>query len=212
MEKWADLNLNNSNLKFTTPLPSKFDLNLISNPYSKILDLGCGYGRALDYLYKNGFKNLTGVDISRNFISQAKEICPKARYFIQDFEVISLEEKFDLILLMGVVEYITTDKRQEEFFKKVFSLLNNGGYIFLETFAFDFSLNWKNYLFDFLKTGHWGKFTNSAGIECHHQSLGVLNSILNKYFKVIEIRKEQFTTWSSNPCKGYTVILKKENN
>jgi len=209
MEKWSTLSHGNS-LKFTTPLPKKSDLDLISSPGSKVLDLGCGYGRVLDSLYKNGFRDLTGVDISYNFISQAKKICPKARYFVQDIEAISLEEKFDLILLMGVIEYIITDRRQEDFFCKVSSLLNNDGHVFLETFTFDLGSNWKNYMFGFLKTAHWGRFTNSVGIDCHHQSIGFLSNILNKYFRVVEVRKERFVTWSNNFCNGYTIILEKK--
>ena len=34
----------------------------------KILDVGCGTSKIIEYLYENGFKNLTGIDINKKVI------------------------------------------------------------------------------------------------------------------------------------------------
>jgi 2-polyprenyl-3-methyl-5-hydroxy-6-metoxy-1,4-benzoquinol methylase len=210
MENWSNLSDVN-NVKFTTPLPDLSELMPILDTDSKVLDLGCGYGRALSYLYEKGFKNLIGVDVSEQLIRRAKNICPSAVYYAQNFKDISLKEKFDLILLMAVIEYIQSDRAQDEFFEKVESLLNDKGYILLETFIYDFKLNLKNYLLGFIRTGHFGKFINSKGIGCHHQSINTLRKILSKRFEIVQEKKEMFITWSGNNCNGYTVILKRKN-
>lgn len=140
-KKLSKINFTGNSLKFTAPLPKKSDLDLISQPDSKILDMGCGYGRALRYLKENGYRNLTGIDISEDLILKAKKQCPEARYFVEDFEKIKLNEKFDTIFLMAAIEYILTDDGQKKFLKKISACLNENGGIFLETFTFDFGLN-----------------------------------------------------------------------
>lgn len=211
MNNWSNLS-NITDIKFTTPLPNLSELAPDLNINSRILDLGCGYGRALFYLYQKGFKNLVGIDISKELIDQAKKTCPNAKYYVQDFESISLKERFDLILLMAVIEYIACDRAQEKFFRKVENLLSNNGHVFLETFTYDFKLNLKNYLTGFIRTGHFGKFTNSMGVQCHHQSINKLKKILRGRFKIVYERKERFTTWSNNTCNGYMVVLKKKKH
>ncbi len=43
----------------------------------KILDLGCGAGRTTINLYKNGYKNIIGLDLAPNLINYAKSYCKK---------------------------------------------------------------------------------------------------------------------------------------
>ncbi len=50
----------------------KKGLSLI-NMNGRILDLPCGTGRIMHYLYHSGYKNLTGADISEQMISVAKK-------------------------------------------------------------------------------------------------------------------------------------------
>ncbi len=211
MNNWSDFT-STSEVKFTTPLPNISSLGVVLNADSKILDIGCGYGRVLEYLHSKGFKNLIGLDISGELIRRAKTICPDARYYVQNFEKISLNEKVDLILLMAVIEYIPSDSAQDSFFRNIEALLSSDGRIFLETFTFDFSLNFKNYLMGFLQTGHFGRFKNNMGIECHHQSASTLKKILNRHFEVASDSNERFITWSGNVCNGHQFILKRKNH
>lgn len=40
----------------------------------KVLDIGCGEGKSLEYLYKKGASEIWGVDISKEQIMKAKKI------------------------------------------------------------------------------------------------------------------------------------------
>ena len=62
--------------EFTTP----FRLDVFSvyiNRNASLLDVGCGYGRTLDFLRKNGFSKLTGLDISTVLIERGRRLYPE---------------------------------------------------------------------------------------------------------------------------------------
>ncbi len=117
MTDWSKT-LYDQETKFTTPLPDAKFLASFSKEIN-VLDVGCGYGRILKYLQDLGFKNLTGFDISTSYVDEARRNCPRAKVFASSFENFDDKNKYDLILLMGVIEYILSDDEQENFFKKI---------------------------------------------------------------------------------------------
>lgn len=209
MTNWGNAKYD-QNTKFTTPLPDeKFLLSLDKG--IKILDIGCGYGRTLQFLHDLGFKDLTGFDISSDYIKHAKKICPSANLFVSSFEDFELEEKYDLILMMGVIEYILSDQKQDIFFEKIAKFLSSRGYILLETFVLDFKSGWRQYLKGLINTMHFGCFKNSKGFECHHQIASTLRKILKKHFIIeVDIKKE-YTTWNNGIYRGHYFILRPKN-
>lgn len=45
--------------------------------------MGCGYGRTLDELYRNDYKNLTGIDFSEKLIGRGKNLYSNLTLSIQ---------------------------------------------------------------------------------------------------------------------------------
>ncbi|MDP2843641.1 MAG: class I SAM-dependent methyltransferase [Acetobacterium sp.] len=58
--------------KATTPFDILYFKQLIPKNF-KILEIGCGYGRILSLLEKEGYFNLSGVDFSTVQLSRAKK-------------------------------------------------------------------------------------------------------------------------------------------
>ena len=68
---------------------------------AKILDLGCGAGRTTINLYKEGYKNITGLDISDKFIDYAKNYCKTNNLDIEfinqrNFEILEHVKREDI--------------------------------------------------------------------------------------------------------------------
>lgn len=61
----------------------------------KILDLGCGAGRTTINLYKNGFKNITGLDIANNLLNFAQDYCKNHNININFVNQSATEIQFD---------------------------------------------------------------------------------------------------------------------
>lgn len=74
---------------------------------SKVLDVGCGYGWLLDAF--EGAHSLSGLDIAHHAVEQAAKRKPE-RFFKQGNlqDPISLNEEFDLILAINVIEHLTS--------------------------------------------------------------------------------------------------------
>ncbi|MCM1498393.1 MAG: class I SAM-dependent methyltransferase [Clostridium sp.] len=53
--------------EFTTPFQANEFAKYVE-PDGNILDIGCGYGRTLNELYQNGYRNLIGMDFSNGMI------------------------------------------------------------------------------------------------------------------------------------------------
>jgi SAM-dependent methyltransferase len=82
----------------------------------KILELGCNVGRNLNYLYINGYHNLTGIEINESAIGLMREHYTEMasnsdikvgeiEKHIKNFK----ENEFDLIFSMAVFEHIHSD-------------------------------------------------------------------------------------------------------
>lgn len=105
---------------------------------SKILDVGCGTGRHLVPLTKEGY-NIIGIEPSAGLIAEIKKKSSQAQVFNGIFENYSPLKKFDLILLMYNVfcEIAFTEEAALQFLSECKSRLNKNGSIFLDIGALD---------------------------------------------------------------------------
>ena len=110
-----------------------------------ILELGCGHGRMLAYLRKNGFRNVTGIDISEEQIELAKKAALNAER-ADVFEYLNKNSPsfsrrglgggppsgYDCIIAIDFVEHFT---REELFrlFPAIHDALSANGIILIQT-------------------------------------------------------------------------------
>lgn len=95
---------------------------------AKVLDLGCGAGESLDYLYKKGASEIWGIDISKEQIVKAQNRFPR---FKNNFIVSPMEEEvnipndyFDYIISIFSIGY-TSDLLKT--LKNAYKYLNKNG-------------------------------------------------------------------------------------
>lgn len=90
-----------------------------------ILDIGCGPGHYCIALAEQGAKKVVGIDFSKDMIEIAKKraasmgLLERCEFFVQDFFEFSSSDRFDYIVIMGVMDYI---EDPESFIKKVGAL------------------------------------------------------------------------------------------
>ena len=93
----------------------------------RILEIGCGYGRYTKTILEAGFQNITGIDISKEQVTYAREKLGLHNVFVADaIEYLDKGEQYDLILLMDVLEHLDLEYAVT-LLRKVFSSLRAGG-------------------------------------------------------------------------------------
>jgi predicted RNA methylase len=104
--------------KYVAPIDrSEFLFGIIESLHieqmAQILELGCGVGRNLNYLFLAGFQNLVGVEINPNAIQMMQQVYPevvkKAKIIEGSLEEIVRrlkEREFELVFTMATLQHI----------------------------------------------------------------------------------------------------------
>ena len=97
-----------------------------SDPH--VLDVGCGSGRIGEFVLEAGAGHYVGVDFSEPMIELAHErlerFTTRTELLIEDFLTAELEGSFDVILALGLFDYLP---QPEPFIRKMSSLCAPGG-------------------------------------------------------------------------------------
>jgi SAM-dependent methyltransferase len=189
--------------EFTTPL--QMDLfQKYTDKNARILDIGCGYGRALNELYNNGYRNGIGIDFSEKMIERGRKLYPYLCLETMESGKINYPEKtFDAVLLLAALTCITTNGEQTELLNKIKGLLKPGGILYINDFLLnDDERNIRRY--EKYKSKHdvYGIFELPEGaIARHHDREWVKESL--KIFEELEFRETEYITMNGNKSKGY---------
>ena len=98
----------------------------------KILDIGCGWGRAAKHFANNYGVTVVGITISKEQIEYAKQNSDNMDVEFRLMDYRDLDEKFDAIYSIGMFEAVGY-KNYEEFFGVVRSCLKEEGAFLLHT-------------------------------------------------------------------------------
>jgi 2-polyprenyl-3-methyl-5-hydroxy-6-metoxy-1,4-benzoquinol methylase/glycosyltransferase involved in cell wall biosynthesis/GT2 family glycosyltransferase len=96
------------------------------NRSSKILDLGSWTGSIANEISLMGFNNITCVDISKKVVEKGSKTFPHLNWIQSDVEELKLNEKFDIIIMMEILEHVVDAERLIDRLKLI---LNENGII-----------------------------------------------------------------------------------
>ena len=90
-----------------------------------LLHMGCGGGRN-DFTFRKHFE-VTGVDISEEMLTLAKELNPTLEYIHGDMRSIQLGRTFDSVAALDSINYMKTETELSQLFRTAYEHLNPGG-------------------------------------------------------------------------------------
>lgn len=98
-----------------------------------ILDIGCGYGLFLQYLWEQGYRQLKGVDIDGTCVEACRQRRPIEIERIESLQgyIQHERQRFDLITMIEVANYFPLDRAAERF-RELKRLLTPQGRLIVE--------------------------------------------------------------------------------
>ena len=100
-----------------------------------ILELGFGSGREINFLLKNGYKNVYGIDGCKKFVDFVRNRFKSNNFKVSILPKIDLNKKFDFIYSIAVIMHLPIET-YEELIKNIAKRLNKNGK-FLISFSLD---------------------------------------------------------------------------
>ncbi|XP_035716698.1 cyclopropane-fatty-acyl-phospholipid synthase-like [Folsomia candida] len=120
----------------------------------KVLDIGCGFGSLAKYMADNCGADVVAFTNSVGMGEEARNRCKGSNVKIQVCDWRDIQGKYDRISSIKMIEHVGGNN-WTEFFKKLDSLLNEGGKVFLQSNTADAQIP---QVFDFMNRYVFGAF------------------------------------------------------
>jgi SAM-dependent methyltransferase len=175
------------------------------SPTDRILDYGCGYGRALGFLHVNGYINLIGVDPAPAMIDAARQNFPAISFdVLNDYQRVQLPDgSVDGVLLLSVLTCVPTNEGQRTIISEIIRVLRPGGVLYIsDMFLQTDSRNVERYVRDEKKYGIYGIFDLSEGVTVRHHTRGWIE-VLTKDFDSLELEEISVHTMNGHSAKAF---------
>ena len=194
--------------EFTTPFQINAFEKYVSRK-SKILDVGCGYGRTLNELYDGGYKNLHGVDFSQGMIDRGKKLYPhldmqkiKGKFPFDD-------DTFDAVLLLAVLTCIVEDEEQGKLINEIHRVLKDNGILYINDYMInEDQRNIERYDKYKDKYGKYGIFELPEGALVRHHTKDHIIEITKDFHELV-FETAIYTTMNGNKSNGFYYIGRK---
>jgi ubiquinone/menaquinone biosynthesis C-methylase UbiE len=191
-----------SKKEFTTPFQMDIFKSCVSEK-SMILDVGCGYGRTLNELYQEGFKEIYGIDRSQKMIERGHLLYPHLNLKKCATTFSFKDNTFDAVVLIAVLTCIVKDKDQVQLLDEIERVLKPHGILYINDFLINQDQrNIDRYFACTKDQGTYGVFELDEGATLRHHTTDHL-FYLTKNFETIQFEKLVYTTMNKHTSNGF---------
>jgi ubiquinone/menaquinone biosynthesis C-methylase UbiE len=97
---------------------------------SRILDIGCAFGRDAKFFTDNGF-DTTGIDLSENMVKKAKDFSPSSKFYVMDMQNLDFDnQSFDGIWCSAALLHLNKNDATLAL-KEIKRVLKKDGFLYL---------------------------------------------------------------------------------
>jgi len=209
-------------------IPSSLELEPVIFTYlyhdSKILDIGCGFGKTVIELCKKGYKNIYGVDINESGIKFAKthalQLDSNPHFSIGNATSLPFSEAvFDFVINQAFWTTVISKEERVEIIKEIGRVLKDNGVIYITDFGQTWNQPHYNKAYSEgiekkLESGTFEVFDKETGefkYLAHHYTKDELVELLNAggMKNIIYYKQTIFSTQSGNRINGHVFLATK---
>ena len=192
--------------EFTTTFQAEEFSKYVQRKHT-ILDVGCGYGRTLDELYQNGYRNLIGIDFSSGMIERGKQQFPYLDLRVKNDAKIDLPDaSVDAVILFAVLTCIRTNEEQEQLLSEIKRVLKPQGILYVNDFLLNTDARNLSRYEKFKEVyGVYGVFELPEGAVCRHHDEAWIKYLLKDYSQ-LKYKHLTFTTMNGHQSNGFYFI------
>jgi SAM-dependent methyltransferase len=172
---------------------------------SRVLDYGCGYGRALGILHSSGYRDLIGVDPAPGMIAAARGNFPSLSFdVLDDYRKVALPAaSVDAVLLLSVLTCVPTDEGQRAIIAEISRLLRPNGLLYISDMWLQTDTrNVARYVEGERKYGIYGVFDLSEGVTVRHHDRAWIEE-LTKDYEAIALEEIPVLTMNGHPATAF---------
>jgi SAM-dependent methyltransferase len=173
-------------------------------PASLILDLGCGYGRALEILMSHGYRNLLGFDSAPAMVAAARKRVPDAKVAtIAPPDLPLPDASVDATLLFAVLTCVPGDAAQQAMLREIHRVLRPGGLLYIsDLWIQSDERNRERYRRYHAKHGRFGVFELEEGVVLRHHDPQWVDELTRGFSRVV-VDELVVETMNGNTARGF---------
>lgn len=172
---------------------------------SHIVEVGCGYGRALGLLFEQGYRNLLGLDPAPTMVEMARTNFPAIAFEVLDSppQLPVPDDSVDALLLFSLLTCVPTDAGHRDIVEEVGRVLKPGGLFYIsDLWLQSDERNRERYARDERMYGTYGVFDLPEGVTLRHIDPGWLKE-LTQAFETVALDNIDVHTMNGNPAKAF---------
>ena len=182
------------------------------NRNARILDYGCGYGRVMAELSEDGFRGVSGVDLSPTLIARGRRLRPDLRFAdLETPPVVSCASgSFDVVLLFAVLTCVPDDGAQRELVSELMRVLAPGGLLYISDVVLqDDERNRGRYAaYGERFRAPYGVFATDDGAVFRHHDIAELHAVLSG-FDLVDERRIDVVTMNGHRSQAVQLLARK---
>jgi SAM-dependent methyltransferase len=175
---------------------------------SRVLDYGCGYGRALGVMKSNGYTDLLGIDPASAMIEAARRNFPSISFEVMtDYRSVNLPSaSVDAVLLFAVLTSVPSDEGQRAILSEITRLLRPSGVLYVsDMWLQSDARNVDRYIQFEKKYGVYGIFDLADGATVRHHDRAWIQTLTADY-DVLFLEEISVHTMNGNPASAFQWI------